>query len=328
MAPEALAHVLRPLANLFNQADYPDLLVGLGRADDAAVYRLSDDQALVATVDFFTPIVDDPVAYGAIAAANALSDVYAMGGRPLFALNIAAFPADLPVEMISQVLRGGAEKAIEAGVAIAGGHTIQDKEPKYGLVVLGLVDPRRILTKGGARPGDKLVLTKPLGAGVITTALKRDLATDEQMAAAVASMVQLNRAASEAALLAGVRAATDITGFGLLGHACEMLDAPDVGLRFYFDQLPWLPGAQRFGDEWIYPGGAYNNRAFFSPRVRFDPQLSEAQQTLCFAPETSGGLLLAVPPLETEQVLARLEHAWLIGDVVAGDPLLHVQMTA
>lgn len=328
MAPEALAHVLRPLANLFSQADYPDLLIGLGRADDAAVYRLSDDQALVATVDFFTPIVDDPYTYGAIAAANALSDVYAMGGRPLFALNIAAFPADLPAGMISDVLRGGAEKVIEAGVAIAGGHTIQDKEPKYGLVVLGLVDPRRILTKGGARPGDKLVLTKPLGTGVITTALKRDLTSDEQMAAAVASMMRLNRAASEAALLAGVRAATDITGFGLLGHACEMLDAPDVGLRFYFDQLPWLSGAQHFGDDWVYPGGALNNRAFFSPRVQFDPQISEAQQTLCFAPETSGGLLLAVPPEETDQMLARLEHAWVIGDVIAGEPILHVQMTA
>ena len=223
MAPEALAHVLRPLSNLFNQADYPDLLVGLGHPDDAAIYRLSDDQALVATVDFFTPIVDDPYAYGAIAAANSLSDVYAMGGRPLFALNIAAFPENLPVEMLSEVLRGGAEKAIEAGVAIAGGHTIQDKEPKYGLVVLGMVDPRRVLAKSGAQPGDRLILTKPLGAGVVTTAFMRDLTTDEQLAAATASMMQLNRAASEAALAAGAHAATDITGFGLLGHASEML---------------------------------------------------------------------------------------------------------
>ena len=164
--------MLRPLSNLFNQADYPDLLVGLGHPDDAAIYRLSDDKALVATVDFFTPIVDDPYAYGAIAAANSLSDVYAMGGRPLFALNIAAFPGDLPYDMISEVLRGGAEKAIEAGVAIAGGHTIQDKEPKYGLVVLGMVDPRRLLAKSGAQPGDQLILTKPLGAGVVTTAFR------------------------------------------------------------------------------------------------------------------------------------------------------------
>ncbi len=329
MAPEALAHVLRPLSSLFSQADYPDLLVGLGRADDAAVYRLSEDQALVATVDFFTPIVDDPYAYGAIAAANALSDVYAMGGRPLFALNIAAFPPDLPAEMIGEVLRGGAEKVIEAGVAIAGGHTIQDKEPKYGLVVLGMVDPRRVLTKGGVQPGDKLVLTKPLGTGVITTAFKRDLTSDEQMAAATASMLQLNRAASEAALLAGVRAATDITGFGLLGHASEMLETPGAGLRFYFDRLPWLPGAQGFGADWIYPGGAHNNRAYFGPRVRFDPRIDEAMQTLCFAPETSGGLLLAVPPGNVDAILSRLAGAWVIGDAVAADaPAIDVVILA
>jgi selenide,water dikinase len=329
MAPEALAHVLRPLANLFSQQAIPDLLVGLGRADDAAVYRLSEDQALVATVDFFTPIVDDPYTYGAIAAANSLSDVYAMGGRPLFALNIAAFPTDLPVEMVSQIVRGGAEKVIEAGAVIAGGHTIQDKEPKYGLVVLGMVDPRRILTKGGAQPGDKLVLTKPLGTGVVTTAFMRNLTSDEQMAAATASMLQLNRAASEAAGAAGVRAATDITGFGLLGHAAEMLDGPGMGLRFYFDQLPWLPGAQSFGGDWVYPGGAHNNRAYFSPRVRFDPRIDEAMQTLCFAPETSGGLLLAVPPQNTDLVLARLEWARIIGEVVVADtPVIDVVASA
>ncbi len=328
MAPEALAHVLRPLASLFNPADHPDLLVGLGRADDAAVYRLSADQALVATVDFFTPIVDDAYAYGAIAAANALSDIYAMGGRPLFALNIAGFPANLPAELIGDILRGGAEKVKEAGAAIAGGHTIQDKEPKYGLAVLGLIDPGRVMTKGGARPGDKLLLTKPLGTGVITTAFMRDLTSEAPMAAATASMMRLNRAASEAALAAGVQAATDITGFGLLGHAAEMLDAPGVGLRLFFDHLPWLPGAQAFGDEWVYPGGAHNNRAYFGPRVDFDPQISEAMQTLCFAPETSGGLLLAAPPQQVAQLLARLEQAWIIGDVVAGEPRLHVQAAA
>jgi selenide,water dikinase len=232
-------------------------------------------------------------------------------------------------------------------VAIAGGHTIQDKEPKYGLVVLGLVDPRRVLTKGGAQPGDKLVLTKPLGTGVITTALKRDLATPEQVAAATASMLRLNRAASEAALAAGVRAATDITGFGLLGHASEMLEPPSssplvgglagtedsgqrfsepsplrggswrgVGFRFYFDRLPWLPGAQELGDAWVYPGGAHNNRQYYKTWVRFDPCLSEAQQTLCFSPETSGGLLMAVPAGSVDEVLRRMEQAWVVGDVV------------
>ena len=311
--------MLRPLSSLFPSADYPDLLIGLGKADDAAVYRLSDDQALVATVDFFTPIVDDPAAYGAIAAANSLSDVYAMGGRPIFALNIAAFPADLPEDVMAAILLGGAEKVREAGVPIAGGHTIQDKEPKYGLVVLGLVDPRRVLTKSGAQPGDVLVLTKPLGAGVVTTALKRDLATAEQVAAATASMLRLNRAASEAALAAGVRAATDITGFGLLGHASEMLElqsASAVGFRFFFDRLPWLPGAQELGDAWVYPGGAHNNRQHYGRWVRFDKRLSEAQQTLCYSPETSGGLLMAVPAGEVDGVLGRLEQAWVVGEVV------------
>ncbi len=352
--------MLRPLSSLFQSADYPDLLIGLGKADDAAVYRLSDDQALVATVDFFTPIVDDPYAYGAIAAANSLSDVYAMGGRPIFALNVAAFPADLSEDVMAAILRGGAEKVREAARAIAGGHTIQDKEPKYGLVVLGLVDPRRVLTKGGAQPGDVLILTKPLGAGVVTTALKRDLATEEQVAAATASMLRLNRAASEAALAAGVRAATDITGFGLLGHASEMLELPPsissltppsissltppsissltppsisplgggraggearlenpaVGFRLYFDRLPWLPGAQELGDAWVYPGGAHNNRQHYSQWVHFDKRLSEAQQTLCFSPETSGGLLMAVPAGEAERMLGRLEQAWVVGEVV------------
>lgn len=337
MAPEALAHVLRPLSNLFNQADYPDLLVGLGRPDDAAIYRLSDDRALVATVDFFTPIVDDPYAYGAIAAANSLSDVYAMGGRPLFALNIVAFPENLPGDMLSEVLRGGAEKAIEAGVAIAGGHTIQDREPKYGLVVLGMVDPRRLLTKHGARPGDRLILTKQLGAGVVTTAFMRDLTRDEQLAAATASMMQLNRAASEAALAAGAHAATDITGFGLLGHASEMLPAsetsaaagqPAIGFRIFFDRLPWLPGAQEFGRDWVYPGGAHNNRSHFSPHVRFDARIPEAMQVLCFSPETSGGLLMAVPPQNVGDVLASLPHARVIGEVVASDePGIDVTLT-
>jgi selenide,water dikinase len=246
----------------------------------------------------------------------------------VFALNIAAFPGDLPHDMISAVLRGGADKVIEAGAIVAGGHTIQDKEPKYGLVVLGMVDPRRLLTKGGAQPGDQLILTKPLGTGVITTAFMRDLTTDDQMARATASMLRLNRAASEAARAAGVRAATDITGFGLLGHAAEMLEpfaasplppTGAVGLRFYFDRLPWLPGAQAFGDDWVYPGGAHNNRAYFGYRVRFDSRLTEAQQTLCFAPETSGGLLIAVRPERVPDVLDRLDQAWVIGEVVTMD---------
>ena len=322
MAPEALAHVLRPLTELFQNADYPDLLVGLGKADDAAVYRLNEREALAVTLDFFTPIVDDPYTYGAIAAANAMSDIYAMGGRVLFALNVAAFPGDLPYEMIVDVLRGGADKVREAGAVIAGGHTIQDKEPKYGLVVVGMVDPDRLLTKGGARPGDRLILTKPLGTGVITTAFMRDLTTDRQMEAATRSMLQLNRAASEAAIAADVKATTDVTGFGLLGHAVEMLrdqTSNGVGFRFHFPSLPWLAGAQKFGDDWVYPGGAHNNHQHFQPYVRFAEEISEAQQVLCFGPETSGGLLMAVPPERVAQVLGQLEQAWVVGEVVSSE---------
>src|SRR5512136_2766815 len=222
MAPEALAHVLRPLQNRFKRQDYPDLIVGLGEPDDAAVYRISPDQAIIQTVDFFPPVVDHAYSFGAIAAANAMSDVYAMGGQVLFALNIAAFPEDLDVDIFSDILRGSADKVAEAGGAIAGGHTVRDREPKYGLAVTGVVHPDRILAKGGAKVGDELFLTKALGAGVITTALKREQADPTHVQTAIESMLQLNRAASRAALAAGVRAATDVTGFGLIGHALEM----------------------------------------------------------------------------------------------------------
>src|SRR5512136_13741 len=206
MAPEALAHVLRPLQDRFKRADYPDLLIGLGEPDDAAVYRIAPDRAIIQTTDFFPPVVDDAYAFGAIAAANAMSDVYAMGGEVLFALNIAAFPEDLDAEIFSDILRGSADKVAEAGGAIAGGHTVRDREPKYGLAVTGVVHPDRILTKGGARAGDARFLTKPLGAGVITTALKREQAEPVHVQTATESMLQLNRAASRAALAAGVHA--------------------------------------------------------------------------------------------------------------------------
>src|SRR5512142_494650 len=222
MPPEALAQVLRPLSNMFAPEQYPDLLVGLGTVDDAAVYRLNDEQALIQTIDFFTPIVDTPYEFGAIAAANALSDIYAMGGEALFALNVAAFPPDLPAPIVAEILRGGADIVRSVGAAVAGGHTIRDEEPKYGLAVTGLGHPARLFTKGGARVGDQLVLTKPLGTGTITTALKRDQADPQHVEAAIASMVRLNRAAAQAAHASQVRGATDITGFGLIGHALEM----------------------------------------------------------------------------------------------------------
>ena len=286
------------------------------------MYRLNDEQALIQTVDFFTPIVDTPYEYGAIAAANALSDVYAMGGDVLFALNIAALPPDLPTDMMAEILRGGADVVRSVGAAIVGGHTIQDKEPKYGLAVTGLVHPNRILTKGGSRPGDALVLTKPLGTGTITTALKRGQVAPAHLDAAIASMMRLNRAASQAAQAAGVRSATDITGFGLIGHASEMAEAAGVRFRIRFDALPWLPGALGYAEAWVFAGGAHNNHAFYNPLVTYTRSVADWQETLLHDPQTSGGLLVAVAPECVDVFLAfcaeRDQPAWVLGDVVEG----------
>lgn len=306
----------------FPPQDYPDLLVGLGSPDDAAVWKLNETRALIVTTDFFTPVVDDAYDYGAIAAANALSDVYAMGGQPFLALNIAALPPDLPTEVTQAILLGGAEKVREAGAVLAGGHSIQDQEPKFGLVVLGFVDPRRMLTKGGARLGDTLVLTKPLGFGTLTTALKRSLAQPEDVAEAVRWMTRLNR---EAALLASefdLGGGTDVTGFSLLGHASEIADASGVSLRFRLSAIPFLSCARKYGEEWIFPGGTSDNRLYFSQVVRFEPGIDEIDQMLLFDAQTSGGLLLAVPEGRLQPFLARAraleQPAWVVGDVKEG----------
>lgn len=313
--------MLRPIQGYFNPAEYPDLLVGLGDPDDAAVWRLDEQRALVLTTDFFTPVVDDAYDYGMIAATNALSDVYAMGGRPFLALNIAALPPQLPVEVMTDILRGGAEAAWQAGVVIAGGHTVQDKEPKYGLVVVGFVDPARALTKGGVRPGDRLLLSKPLGFGVITTALKRDQAAPEDVGEVVAWMKRLNKSASELALEFGLRGATDITGFGLLGHGMEMAQASGVKFELKFEQIPFVRSARRYAEMGAFPGGASDNFLYFGKRVRFAPALSEAERMLLFDPQTSGGLLLAAPE---EKVAALMQQAaqsgqalWEIGRALA-----------
>ena len=284
------------MQDLFPAAESPDLLVGLGTPDDAAVYRLDDERALIVTTDFFTPIVDDARQYGAIAAANALSDVYAMGGAPLLALTIAALPPDLPLDVSSGIMRGLAEKVREARAVIAGGHTIQDKEPKVGLAVVGLGHPDHLLTKGGARPGDAVVLTKPLGTGCITTAAKNDQADPAHLAEAVEWMVRLNRDVAEVAVELGLRAATDVTGFGLLGHGTEVAAASGVTLRIAFGQVPFLAGVWACAAQWIFPGGTSANRAAFEAGVVFDPALSEAQHMLLFDAQTSGGLLISVPP--------------------------------
>lgn len=323
MSAETLAQVLRPIEGMFDPIDYPNLLVGLADPDDAAVWRLDDRRALVITTDFFTPVVDDAYDYGAIAAANALSDVYAMGGAPFLALNIAALPPDLPTKIASEILRGGADTARQAGVVIAGGHTIQDKEPKYGLVVVGFVNPEHVITKSGARPGDVLVLSKPIGFGTTTTALKRQQVDPNDLDEVVTWMKRLNKAASELALAYGVRGGTDITGFSLLGHACEMATASGVGLRLHFSSIPLTRGAQRYADEFIFPGGASDNRLYFEPQVQFDPSISEASMMLLFDPQTSGGLLLSVPANQVEGLLQAAAHTgqplWQVGEVVAGE---------
>ena len=323
MGPEALAQVLRPLKGLFPADQHPDLLIGLEISDDAAIYRISDDVAVIQTLDFFTPVVDDPYDYGAVAAANAMSDVYAMGGEVVVALNICGFPTDLPREVISEILRGGAEKVVEAGAALAGGHTVNDKEPKYGLAVMGLVHPDKILTKGGARPGDVLVLTKPLGVGIITTALKSEVADRDHVKAAVESMVKLNRRAAQLIQQIDVHACTDVTGFSLLGHGQEMAERSRVKLRFNVAQIPFLEGAQQYADDRLFPGGTYKNQKAYGKWISFAPSISEEMQLLLFTPETSGGLLAAVSAAEADALTDLFanegQDIWVIGEVVQGE---------
>ncbi len=310
------------MEHLFTHSDYPNLLVGLEASDDAAVYKISDELAVVQTLDFFTPIVDDPYTYGAIAAANAMSDVYAMGGEVALALNIACFPAHLPPDMITEVLRGGADKVREAGGVIAGGHTVDDEEPKYGLAVMGFVHPEHIAIKSGARPGDALLLTKPLGAGMITTAAKGDVAAAEHLSAAVEAMLQLNRVGAKLVPKFGLQAMTDITGFALLGHGYEMAEHSGVRLRIEVDSLPFLPGAREYAESWLFPGGSNRNREHFGQWVSSAAGISEELLMLLFTPETSGGLLVAVPQETLSQVEAFLREAgqayWVIGQVAEG----------
>ena len=304
---------------------HPDLLVGLGRADDAAVYRLGEDLAVVGTVDFFPPIVDDPYAFGGIAAANAMSDVYAMGGHVLFALNIAGFPREFPKEVIVEIFRGGADKVREAGGTVAGGHTVVDAEPKYGLCVTGRADPRRLLLKGGLRAGDRLFLSKPLGTGVVTTAAKGGHCGTSVLAAATTSMLRLNRAAAEVALEAGAHGATDVTGFGFLGHAAEMVAASGTGLSIRARDLPVLPGALALAERGHWSGGMGRNRRYLEEtlvatgRLALDPALSPAEVGILFESETSGGLLFSVAPERSEAVRGALERrgepCWEIGEV-------------
>ncbi len=322
--------MLRHLPSLSNR----NVLVGHATSDDAAVYRLNSRTAVVETVDFFTPMVDDPYAFGQIAAANALSDIWAMGAKPLFALNVVGFPAqELPLKVLSQILKGGADKAHEAGVPILGGHSIDDPEPKYGMAVTGLVHPKRILTNAGARAGDALILTKPLGSGIISTAIKRGKASPVVTQRALNTMSRLNRDAGEvfAQRRFGVHALTDVTGFGLLGHLLEMCRGAGVGARLVASCVPFLEGTAELAARDIIPGGTRANLKWVEPHVHFPKGTPDVLRLLLADAQTNGGLLAAVPKARTRSVMKALERAGclapaVIGEFVKGTPRLQIEL--
>lgn len=325
MGPQALHELLVPLRGIFDPSQHADLLSGLEMPDDAAVWRLDSKRAIVLTADFFPPVVDEPYHYGAIAAANALSDLYAMGADPLFALNLVAFPDDLERSILAEILRGGALKVREAGAVIAGGHTIVDQEPKYGLAAVGIVDPSRILTKAGARSGDVVLLTKPIGAGVATTAAKRGKADSAEYAAAIDSMERLSRNAS--GILrefgAAVHALTDVTGFSLAGNAHEIAHQSGLTLRIAWNEVPLLPGAERYARAGFLSGGLRRNESYYGAWTRYAHEPPEPMRHLLFDPQTSGGLLAVVARDAQDAILAafeaRSEPVWRIGEAIAGN---------
>ena len=294
--------------------------MGLDTSDDAGVYQLNDKVALVQTVDFFTPIVDDPFTFGQIAVANALSDVYAMGGVPLTGMNLVAFPIKtLPSSILKEILLGGLSKMKEAGVALVGGHSVEDPEIKYGLAVTGVIHPQKILTNAKARVGDQLVLTKSLGTGIVATALKGGMASEEAVRKIVESMVTLNRMASDWMKKFGAHACTDITGFGFIGHALEMATASQVGMVIQSETIPIFPEAMEYAKLGLVPGGGYSNRDFFSCRVEVDPRVSNLLMDILYDPQTSGGLLISLPPGQVEGLVEALKREGEVNVSVIGE---------
>lgn len=279
--------------------------MGFSGSDDAAVYRINNDTAVIQTLDFFTPVVDDPFVFGQIAAANSLSDIYAMGGQPVLALNIVCFPKCLQLDVLKDILLGGADRVKEAGALLAGGHTVQDDEPKYGLSVMGLVHPDRVVTNSGARPGDVLVLTKPLGTGIINTAIKADMADTDVYDSAVETMTALNRDAARAMQQVGAKGCTDITGFGLVGHSMEMAEASGVSIRLWKDKIPVLEGARQLARMGMVPAGAYSNKSYAGGRVNLKGVETDLEDII-FDPQTSGGLLISMPEDKAELFLGLL----------------------
>lgn len=303
MGPGVLEEILSKIPKTFD----PNLLVGYDGSDDACVYQLTPELALVQTVDFFPPMVDDPYTFGQVAAANALSDVYAMGGRPTHAMNLLCYPNCLSPDEVGQILAGGYSKVAEAGAVIAGGHSIRDNEPKYGLCVSGVIHPEKILRNQGAQPGDKLILTKPLGSGILNTAVKGDVIGQEELAPAVRVMTTLNKEAAEIATGYPIHACTDVTGFGLLGHAFEMVDGSGLQLRLEHGKLPLIPGALEMAEMGIIPAGAYANREYLKEQVQIGENVPLAISDICFDPQTSGGLLFVVAAEAAEDLLAALQ---------------------
>jgi selenide,water dikinase len=297
-----------------------NLIIGLDRADDAGVYRVSEDLALIQTVDFFTPIVDDPYWFGQIAAANALSDVYAMGGTPKTAMNLVAFPVkDLDLDILRRILEGGIEKMKEAGVVLVGGHSVEDRELKYGLSVTGFVHPERVLTKKNLQSGDRLILTKPIGTGIINTAIKGGLVSPEVTETVSRLMATLNRDAAQIMNDFKVHACTDITGFGLLGHLFEMVLGSGMGIRLEANNVPVLPETLAYAGMGMVPGGAYKNRQFYAPHIQFSASVDPLLQDVLFDPQTSGGLLISLPGGRAEALLDRLRHAGIKDATMIGE---------
>lgn len=286
-----------------------NLIVGIDTSDDAAVYKIDDKRGVILTLDFFTPVVDDPYIFGQIAAANSLSDVYAMGGKPVTAMNIVCFPNCLPLSILTKILKGGADKVAEAGAIVIGGHSVEDDEPKFGLSVMGMVDIDKITANAGAKPGDLLILTKPLGLGIINTAVKADVASKEAAAKAIETMAYLNRDAALAAAKVGIDACTDITGFGLLGHAYEMAEGSNTTIEIWSDLLPVIRESIELAKDGIIPAGAYNNRKHLKGKVFFKNNIAQYIEDIMFDPQTSGGLLFAVPKPKADELMQLLSKS-------------------
>ncbi len=300
----------------------PNLIAGMERAEDAGVYRLSDDLAIVQTLDFFTPIVDDPYDFGQVAAANALSDVYAMGGRPLTAMNIVCFPVGtMDMSILREILGGGLDKVREAGAVLVGGHSVDDPELKYGLSVTGTIHPAKVVLNSGAKPGDRLILTKPLGTGIINTAQKLQRAPEGAVAAAIECMATLNKKASELMMTVEVHACTDVTGFGFLGHACEMVEGTDIGMLVRSSAVPYFPDAKGLAEMGLLPGGLHRNREFRANMVEIDRQVPGYLADILFDPQTSGGLLISVPEQDAGALLQRMHQAGIRQAAIVGEVL-------